>query len=184
MGHFGGGWPVPWQKGAEASVSDVILYSGNAVSVADGKGRFVLPLEMRRQVRQASSDENRLCLSIHIENGCATGFGLSHKKFLFEEVEELERLAREANRPFNGDLERENRLGSIEDVNFDDGGRFFLHPDIKEEAQITDVAFFYGVGRYFQIWNPEALVASPERPALIRNKVQRWLDQRAAGGGK
>ena len=120
-------------------MSDVILYSGNAFSVADGKGRFVLPLEMRKLVRQASGDENRLCLSVHMDNGCATGFGLSHKRFLFDEVAELERLAREANRPFNGDLERENRLGTIEDVNFDDGGRFFLHPDIKEEAGITAV---------------------------------------------
>jgi MraZ protein len=165
-------------------VSDVILYSGNAFSVADGKGRFVLPLEMRRQVKLGSGGENRLCLSVHMDNGCATGFGLSHKLFLFEEVNELEREARAANRPFNGDLERENRLGTIEDVNFDEGGRFFLHPDIKEEAGITDVVFFYGVGRYFQIWKPEALVESPDRPALIRNKVRRWLEQRAAEGGK
>jgi MraZ protein len=119
-----------------------------------------------------------------MDNGCATGFGLSHKLFLFEEVNELEREARAANRPFNGDLERENRLGTIEDVNFDEGGRFFLHPDIKEEAGITDVVFFYGVGRYFQIWKPEALVESPDRPALIRNKVRRWLEQRAAEGCK
>jgi MraZ protein len=163
---------------------DVILYSGNAFSVADGKGRFVLPLEMRRQVKLGSGGENRLCLSIHMDNGCASGFGLSHKQHLFDEVDVLDREARAAGRPFNADLEREQRLGTIEDVNFDDGGRFFLHPDIKEECGITDTAFFYGVGRYFQIWKPEALVASPERPALIRNKVRRWLDSRAAEGGK
>ncbi len=174
----------PIEKGPVSSVSDVILYSGNAFSVADGKGRFVLPLEMRKLVAQASGGQNRLCLSVHFDNGCATGFGLSHKQFLFDEVEKLERQAYDAGRDFNADLERENRLGTIEDVNFDDGGRFFLHPDIKEEAGITDAVFFYGVGRYFQIWKPEALVESPDRPALIRNKVRRWLDQRAAGGGK
>lgn len=165
-------------------MSDVILYSGNAFSVADGKGRFVLPLEMRRQVKQASGGENRLCLSIHLDNGCASGFGLSHKQFLFDDVRDMEREARVAGRPFNADLEYEKRLGMIEDVNFDDGGRFFLHPDIKEEAGITDAAFFYGIGRYFQIWKPEALVESPDRPAHIRNKVRRWLDQRAAEGVK
>jgi MraZ protein len=165
-------------------VSDVILYSGNAFSVADGKGRFVLPLEMRKLVAQASGGQNRLCLSVHMDNGCATGFGLSHKIHLFEEVEKLEQQAYEAGRPFNADLERENRLGTIEDVNFDDGGRFFLHPDIKEEADIDDAIFFYGVGRYFQLWKPEALVESPERPALIRNKVKRWIEARAAGATK
>ncbi|KFL48520.1 putative MraZ protein [Sphingobium sp. ba1] len=172
------------EKGPLVAVSDAILYSGNAISVADGKGRFVLPLEMRKQVKQASGGENRLCLSIHMANGCATGFGLSHKQFLFDEVAELERLAREANRPFNGDLERENRLSMIEDVNFDDGGRFFLHPDIKEEVGITDAVVFLGVGLYFQLWDPKALVASPDRPAVIRNKAKRWLDARAAEGGK
>ncbi len=162
----------------------VILYTGNAFSAADGKGRFVLPLEMRRQVKLSSGGENRLCVSLHIENGCATGFGESHRAFLFDEVEELEREARAAGRPFNGDLERELRLGMIEDVNFDEGGRFALSADIRAEIGITDTAFFYGVGRYFQIWKPEALVESPDRPALIRNKVRRWLDSRAAEGGK
>lgn len=174
----------PIEKGPLFTVSDAILYSGNAFSVADGKGRFVLPLEMRKLVVQASAGANKLCLSIHLDNGCATGFGLSHKQFLFDEVEQLERLAREAGRDFNGDLERENRLGMIEDVNFDDGGRFFLHPDIKGEAGITDAVFFYGVGRYFQIWKPERLVESPDRPALIRNKVKRWIEARAAGATK
>ncbi|MDX3901381.1 MAG: division/cell wall cluster transcriptional repressor MraZ [Sphingobium sp.] len=162
----------------------VILYTGNAFSAADGKGRFVLPLEMRRQVKLSSGGENRLCVSLHIENGCATGFGESHRAFLFDEVDELEREARAAGRPFNGDLERELRLGMIEDVNFDEGGRFALSADIRAEIGITDTAFFYGVGRYFQIWKPEALVESPDRPALIRNKVRRWLDSRAAEGGK
>ena len=165
-------------------MSDVILYSGNAFSVADGKGRFVLPLEMRKLVAQASGGQNRLCLSVHFGNGCATGFGLSHKLHLFEEVEKLERQAYEAGRDFDADVERENRLGTIEDVNFDDGGRFFLHPDIKEEAGITDAIFFYGVGRYFQIWKPEAVVESAGRPLLIRNKVKRWIDARAAGAVK
>ena len=170
------------QQGAHCSVSDVILYSGNAFSVADGKGRFVLPLEMRKLVTQASGGQNRLCLSVHIDNGCAIGFGLSHKLHLFDEVEKMERQAYESGRDFNADLEREKRLGTIEDVNFDDGGRFFLHPDIKEEAGVEDAIFFYGVGRYFQIWKPEALLESPDRPAVIRNKVKRWLDARAGAG--
>lgn len=165
-------------------MSDVYLYSGNLFSVADGKGRFVLPLEMRKLVKQSSDGDNRLCLSIHPGNGCATGFGLSHKRFLFDEVDELERMAREAGRDFDGDQERENRFGTIEDVNFDDGGRFFMHPDVKEEAGISDVMFFYGVGRYIQMWDPKRLLDSSGRPALIRNKVQRWLDAREAGGGK
>jgi MraZ protein len=165
-------------------VSELILYTGNAFSVADGKGRFVLPLEMRRQVKLSSGGENRLYMSVHVENGCATGFGESHRRFLFGEVEELAREARAQGRDYNADLELERRLGTIEEVNFDEGGRFAMHPDIKEEYGVTDAVFFYGVGRYIQIWKPEALIDSKNRPELIRNKVRRWLDQREAGGGK
>ena len=170
------------QRGSGPYVSDIILFTGNAFSVADGKGRFVLPLEMRRQVKLSSGGETRLYLSVHGDNPCATGFGESHRRFLFTEVEELSREARAQGRDYNADLER--RLGTIEEVNFDEGGRFAMHPDIKDEYGITDAVFFYGVGRYIQIWKPETLAESKDRPELIRNKVRRWLDQRAAGGGK
>lgn len=172
------------QRGSSPYVSDIILFTGNAFSVADGKGRFVLPLEMRRQVKLSSGGETRLYLSVHGDNPCATGFGESHRRFLFTEVEELAREARAHGRDYNADLELERRLGTIEEVNFDEGGRFAMHPDIKDEYGITDAVFFYGVGRYIQIWKPETLADSKDRPELIRNKVRRWLDQRAAGGGK
>ncbi len=165
-------------------MADVILYTGNAFSVADGKGRFVLPLEMRRQVKLSSGGETTLYLSVHHDNPCAVGFGDSHRRFLFEEVEDLAREARAAGRDYHADLELERRLGTIEPVNFDDGGRFFLHPDIKDEYGVTDTLFFYGVGRYIQMWKPETLVDNKDRPELIRNKVRRWLDQRDAEGGK
>lgn len=165
-------------------MSETILFTGNAFSVADGKGRFVLPLEMRRQVKLSSGNENRLYLSVHGDNPCATGFGESHRRHLFNEVEELAREARAQGRDYNADLELERRLGTIEEVNFDEGGRFAMHPDIKDEYGITDAVFFYGVGRYMQLWRPETLVDSQDRPELIRNKVRRWLDQRDAGAGK
>ena len=171
-------------RGEQSKVSEVILFTGNAFSVADGKGRFVLPLEMRRQVKLSSGNENRLYLSVHGDNPCAIGFGESHRRHLFTEVEELAREARAAGRDYNADLELEYRLGTIEEVNFDEGGRFAMHPDIKEEYGISDAVFFYGVGRYIQLWKPETLVDSKDRPELIRNKVRRWLGQREAGGGK
>lgn len=142
-------------------MSDVILYSGNAFSVADGKGRFVLPLEMRKLVRQASGDENRLCLSVHMDNGCATGFGLSHKRFLFDEVAELERLAREANRPFNGDLERENRLGTIEDVNFDDGARSSSTPISRKKRASPTWRFSMAWAAISRSGSPKPLWKAP-----------------------
>lgn len=182
---FGECRPVPGRNwDGRVQVSDVILYTGNAFSVADGKGRFVLPLEMRRQVKLSSGGETTLYLSVHAGNPCATGFGESHQRHLFTEVEDMAREARAAGRDYDADREMERRLGTIEPVNFDDGGRFAMHPDIKSYYEIADTLFFYGVGRYIQMWKPETLVDSPDRPEMIRAKVRRWLDQREAGGGK
>src|SRR3546814_18227729 len=79
---------APSTGASRPKVSEVILYTGNAFSVADGKGRFVLPLEMRRQVKLSSGNETRLFLSVHGGHPCATAFGESHRRHLFTEVEE------------------------------------------------------------------------------------------------
>ncbi|MET0370329.1 MAG: division/cell wall cluster transcriptional repressor MraZ [Sphingobium sp.] len=163
-------------------MSDVILYSGNAFSVADGKGRFVLPLDMRKQVKLSSGGDTTLCVSVHGENPCAIGFGESHRQHMFRDAEDQELQARAAGRPFKMDPLNEVQLGAIELVNFDDGGRFALPADFRHEYGIGDAVFFYGVGRYFQMWKPETLLDSKERPELIRNKVRRWLDEREKSG--
>lgn len=162
-------------------MSDIILYSGNDFSTPDSKGRFVLPLDMRKQVK-LSSGGTSLCVSVHGANPCAIGFGESHRQHMFRDAEDQELQARAAGRVFNADPLNEVQLGAIELVNFDEGGRFFMPADFKEEYGFTDAVFFYGVGRYFQMWKPETLVDSKERPELIRNKVRRWLDAREKGG--
>ena len=165
------------------NVSEGIIYSGSAISVADSKGRFVLPLEMRKLLKHSSGD-NKLCLSIHSALPCATGFGLSHKAWLESDVLEMERTARERGLPFDGDAEREARFADLEDLNFDDGGRFFLPADIKALIGIDDVIVFSGVSRYIQMWEPAKLLASEGRSPRLRAKVEAFLAERAAGGAK
>jgi MraZ protein len=169
-----------WGKG---NVAEGIIYSGSAISVADSKGRFVLPLEMRKLLK-ASSGETKLCLSIHATLKCAVGFGLSHKQWLEEEVVEMERTAREQGRDFDGDAERERRFADVEDLNFDDGGRFFLPADIKRLIGIDDVVVFSGVSRYIQMWEPETLLASEGRSPRLRAKVEAFLEERKTGAGQ
>ncbi len=161
-------------------MSDVILYSGNDFSVADGKKRFVLPLEIRKQVK-LSSGGTTLCLSGHDSLLCAQGFGETHRQYMFQDAEDQMLMARAAGRAFDIAPLHE-KLGAVEQVNFDEAGRFSLSADFRELYGFADAIFFYGVGRVFQMWNPEEFVASEERPLLIRNKVRRWLDARKEAG--
>ena len=164
-------------------MSDDIIFSGNGICVADGKGRFALPLDMRKAVK-ASSGENRLCLTIHTQLPCAIGFGLSHKQWLEDQVIEMERAARDRGEGFNAEAEREARFADMEDLNFDDGGRFIMPPDIRDMMGITDAIIFVGTSRHIQMWDPQTLLNSDGRSPRVRHAVQRFLDERAAGGGK
>ncbi|MPT47576.1 MAG: division/cell wall cluster transcriptional repressor MraZ [Sphingobium sp.] len=164
-------------------MSGDIIFSGNGICVADGKGRFALPLDMRKAVK-ASSGENRLCLTIHTQLPCAIGFGLSHKQWLESQVLEMERAARDRGESFDAEAEREARFADMEDLNFDDGGRFIMPPDIRDMMGITDAIVFVGTSRHIQMWDPQSLLDSEGRSPRVRHAVQRFLAERAAGGGK
>lgn len=164
-------------------MSEGIIFSGNGICVADGKGRFALPLEMRKAMK-ASSGDTKLCLTVHGQLPCAIGFGLSHKQWLEDQVVEMERVAREKGTEFDAEAEREARFADLEDLNFDDGGRFFMPPDIKDMMGITDCIVFVGTSRHIQMWNPEKLLASEGRSPRVRHAVEKFMAERKAGGGK
>ena len=164
-------------------MSEGIIFSGNGICVADAKGRFALPLDMRKAVK-ASSGETKLCLTLHGELPCAIGFGLSHKQWLEDQVVEMERSAREKGADFDAEAEREARFADLEDLNFDDGGRFFIPQDIKDMLGITDAVVFVGASRHIQMWDPRALLASEGRSPRVRHAVERFLAERDAGGKK
>ncbi len=159
-------------------MSGTFLFSGNAFSVADSKGRFVLPLDMRKVIRASSGDETRLCASIHEAHGCAIGFGLSHKFQLEEEIQERAAAHLARGEDFDADGAREAAFSSMEEANFDDGGRFFLPTDIKDFCEIEDVILFVGVSRYIQMWNPATYLKSEGRPELVKAKVRKFLAER------
>lgn len=170
--------------GAKRAVSEGIIFSGNGICTADGKGRFSLPLDMRKVVKASSGAENRLCLTIHNHLPCAIGFGLSHKQWLEDQVVEMERLAREKGQAFDAEAEREARFADMEDLNFDDGGRFFMPPDIRDMMGIGDAVVFVGASRHIQMWDPKTLLASEGRSPRVRLAVEKFLAEREAGGRK
>lgn len=165
-------------------MSEGVIYSGHGIGTADSKGRFALPLEMRKAVKQ-SSGENKLCLTLHHDDlPCAVGFGLSHKQWLENEILAEQRSARERGEDFDAEAAREKHFADLEDLNFDDGGRFFMPEDIKQMMGITDAIVFVGLGVHIQMWDPKALLASEGRSRRVRNMVEQFLAERGKGGGK
>ena len=76
-------------------------------------------------------------------------------------------------------LEDEYFADSV-DIRFDPEGRILLSKELTDFAGIAEVALFVGLGRRFQLWNPEAY----EARRANRSELARGLSLPPAESGK
>ena len=133
-----------------------ISYSGQGFSLMGEKGRFVLPPDFRKAVKESGIGERVLCLAKHPRWKCLTGFGLSRVAEFESELDREERIALERGLDFDRDL-RAQQLYGFARVPFDDSGRFILPDRYFRLGGLISSAFFQGGGKSFTIWNPDEL---------------------------
>lgn len=136
--------------------SGAISYSGQGFSLRGEKGRFVLPPQFRKTVRESSDGNRTLCLGKHERWNCLTGFGLSRKDALYAQIDREETLAAQRGAEFDRDL-RQLQLFGFTEVPFDDSGRFIMPDHLLELGKVADGLFFSGAGSFFTLWNPVEL---------------------------
>jgi MraZ protein len=133
----------------------IIAYSGQGFSPRGEKGRYVLPPAFRKAVTE-SSDGRVLCIASHERWKCLTGFGLSRKQALYDEIDREEERALRLGRDFDREM-RQHQLFGFTEVPFDASGRFILPDHLGELAGLSDALYFQGAGTFFTLWNPEEL---------------------------
>ncbi len=133
-----------------------VSYSGQGFSLLGEKGRFVLPPDFRKAVRDSGHGERVLCLAKHPRWKCLIGFGLGRVAEFEAELDREERIALERNQGYDREL-RANQLYGFARVPFDDSGRFVLPERYFKLGGIDSAAFFQGGGKSFTIWNPAEL---------------------------
>ena len=133
-----------------------ITYSGQGFSLVGEKGRFVLPPDLRKAVRDSGRGERLLCLAKHPRWKCLTGFGLSRADQLEAELDREEEIALERGKDFDRD-QRAQQLYGFARIPFDDSGRFVLPERYFKLGGLSDRLFFQGGGKMFTIWNPAEL---------------------------
>ena len=133
-----------------------ISYSGQGFSLLGEKGRFVLPPDFRKAVRDSGLGERVLCLAKHPRWKCLIGFGLGRVNEFEAELDREERIALERGVDYDREL-RANQLYGFARVPFDDSGRFVLPERYFKLGGLDSAAFFQGGGKSFTIWNPEEL---------------------------
>ena len=132
-----------------------IAYSGQGFSPRGEKGRYVLPPAFRKAVTE-SSDGRILCIASHERWKCLTGFGLSRKQALYDEIDREEERALRLSRDFDREM-RQHQLFGFTEVPFDASGRFILPEHLVDLAGLTDGVYFQGAGTFFTLWNPDEL---------------------------
>lgn len=157
-------------------------YSGQAYSPAGDKGRFVLPPLFRKAVKE-SSEGRILCLAKHERWNCLTGFGLSRKSELEDQLEREEDRATRLDKDFDRDLRAMQLFGFVE-VPFDDSGRFVMPEHLRSLAQVDDGLYFHGGGRFFTIWNPDQLAQMGEQWESAQAACENLVAEAAAKGRK
>ena len=133
-----------------------VNYSGQGFSLMGEKGRFVLPPDFRKAVRESGRGERVLCLIKHPRWTCLTGFGLGRENEFEAELDREERIALDRGTDFDRE-ERANQLYGYAKVPFDDSGRFVLPERFFKLGALAASAFFQGGGKSFTIWNPDEL---------------------------
>ncbi len=146
------------------------LISGSGLSVIDGKGRVSIPPRLRNAVI-ANSAERTFYLGKQSGQASLVGYDKAALEERDQMIDVAERAAATNGLPVYNMDARASTFASVESVPFDTSGRFVLPPRLRHGAELTELAFFAGFGRFFCIWNPHLLVAQTDVNQDLKDEV-------------
>lgn len=153
-------WPAFAPVTQRGVVGDRELFRGHALNAIDGKGRVAVPAFLRSAIEK-NGDGRVLIIAKHQQDPCLTGYDRGWSRLLHDRLEREEERERAAGRDFDYFNSNRRAFGLVEEVPFDASGRFILPTFFRAKAQLTELAFFFGTGNIFEIWNPNLLIDTP-----------------------
>lgn len=166
----------------EVGVSNKGSYRGYALQLVDEKGRVAIPSPLRAALlaRSPRDDDGKpstsVVLQVHERHRCICGFDLDTA-----EEREAALEARALQNSGEGGAPDDNILRAgmaSESTSFDSSGRFVMPGFPRKRARIGQWAFFFGMGSYFEIWDPATLLATDGIPDSVKELVEYELEQR------
>lgn len=155
------------------------LFLKTFVNKVDKKGRVSVPATFRAAVAHQNAQEIILFPSFRPGNNFLEGCGPDH----------MENLA-EANYSVDVFSDEQDDMAALVFANaaqmpFDSTGRIVLPAELMEHAGITEQAAFVGMGKTFQIWNPDVFAAQQaEARKRVIDKRMTLSIRRDEGGQK
>ena len=149
------------------------IYQGYALQAIDRKGRVAIPHALRAVI-EANSGQRLLLIGDHQQFPCMIAYDRNWSRLLYDRVEREHELARAAGEKVDRSNSGLHNFANVDEVTFDEAGRFILPEYVMFRAKLDDVAFFAGDADTFQVWNPKILLDTPEVEEGLRDRC-RWL---------
>lgn len=133
------------------------LYQGYALQGIDRKGRVAIPAGLRAAIEN-NSGERLILIGDHDRHPCMIGYDRGWSRLLYDRLERDYERARDAGEAIDRSDDGLHNFANVDEVAFDESGRFILPQFVRDTAGLDDLAFFAGSGDTFQIWNPQRLM--------------------------
>ena len=160
-------------------------FNGFAMTAIDGKGRVAIPASMRavieKNVEAGGGDPRTVVIALHPQDACLIAYDPAWLKLSHARLERREE-AREAEGEALDYNAKRRALALTESAGFDASGRFVLPDFYAMKAKLlpgTD-AVFSGAGNFFEIWNPDVLLAAEGVDPSLKELVEFTRAKRGA----
>jgi MraZ protein len=137
------------------------LFAGHGLSVIDAKGRVAIPVSLRATLEANGKGRKQVMIARHPESPCLIGFDRARLHQINARIDHEEDRERVAGRPYDYYTKMRRAFGQAEETPFDDSGRFIFPSFFMQKGGLDSLAYFFGAGQFFEIWNPRALIADP-----------------------
>lgn len=159
-------------------MAKIELIGGHALAPVDAKGRVALPLDFRRAI-EANSGGRGVIIARHDHDDCLSGYDKGWLEEYHARIDRREQAQTEAGEAIDYNVKRRFMGGGLA-VSYDDSGRFILPEYHRSRAKIDGLAFFFGWGRTFDIWDPATLIAAKGADPVMRDICDFELERRGA----
>ncbi|MDC3311849.1 division/cell wall cluster transcriptional repressor MraZ [Alphaproteobacteria bacterium] len=124
---------------------EVDLFLSTFENKLDRKGRLSVPARYRAVFERNGTP---LYLYKSLTQSCLEGCGTERISQIVDAIDEMDVLSEDT-------LTLQTMLSSAQEMKLDNEGRVMLSDDFIDYAGLSDSALFVGIGRSFQIWDPE-----------------------------
>jgi MraZ protein len=124
------------------------FFSSSSLHKVDEKGRVSIPATFRKVI-EADPNPALLLIPRMRDEPCIEGLGNARFEALAEALDQMNPLDPVA-------IALSNKLmGQARQIPIEDTGRIVLPRELRKDAEIGAEALFVGLGKSFQIWNPQ-----------------------------